>query len=56
MSRQRDVKKRMIGISFLKNEKTAYILAARSSEHFLIAKSLCWFQIAQFSQKFQFFP
>ena len=36
MSRQRDIYKRAHGISFLKNEKTTFKLAARSSKHLLL--------------------
>ena len=45
MSRQRDIYKRTHGIYFLKNEKTTFELAARSSKHLLLLTPYIGFRL-----------
>ena len=56
MSRQRDIYKRAHGISFLKNEKTTFKLAARSSKHLLLLNPYIGFKLLSSLRNFNFFP
>ena len=56
MSRQRDIYKRAHGISFLKNEKTTFKLAARSSKHLLLLNPYIGFRLRSSLRNFMFFP
>ena len=56
MSRQRDICKRAHGISFLKNEKTTFELAARSSKHLLLLNPYIGFRLRSSLRNFMFSP
>ena len=56
MSRQRDIHKRAHCISFLKNEKTTFKLAAGSSKHLLLLIPYIGFRLRSSLRNFMFSP
>ena len=56
MSRRRDIYKRAHGIPFLKNEKTTFKLAAKSSKHLLLLNPYIGFRLRSCLRNFIFFP